>query len=159
MSMSNFTIYGFGFNCTGFDRDCNKRKLIDFIKNHKEAFCKTDDEKELYKEMLDYTEKEKEYDVEDFFENYECDSNGLEGVGAVIANIMSRETGIRFDYCQPDEDCDTLASVVFVKSYPWLLNETEKELTEEKLSNICQKYMDELGITDIPDDLNLEYYI
>ena len=45
-----------------------------------------------------------------------------------------------------------------MKRYPWLFNETEKELTEEKLSNICKKYMDELGITDNPDYLNLEYY-
>lgn len=79
-------------------------------------------------------------------------------MGAVIANIMSRETGIEFAYCQPDENCDTPASVVFDEKYPWLLNETKKELTEEKLSNICKKYMDELGITDDPDYLELEYY-
>lgn len=151
MSMRSSFIYGYGFNS-----DCDEEKLIDFIKNHKEAFCKTDGEKELYKEMLDYTEKE--YDLEDFFENYECDSNGLEGIGAVITNIMSRETGIRFAYCPPDEDCDTLASVVFEERLPWQVNEIEKELTEEKLSNICKKYMNELRIIDDPDYLSLEYY-
>ena len=46
----------------------------------------------------------------------------------------------------------------FDEKYPWLLNEPEKELTEEKLSNICKKYMDELGIADDPDFLELEYY-
>ena len=151
MSMRSSFIYGYGFN-----GDCDEGKLIDFIKEHKETFCKSDREKELYNDMLKHTENE--YDLEDFFENYSCDNTGMKGVGAVIANIMSRETGIRFAYCQPDGDCDTLASIVFDEKYPWLFNETEKELTEEKLSNICKKYMDELGITDNPDYLNLEYY-
>lgn len=151
MSMRSSFIYGYGFNS-----DCDEGKLIDFIKEHKETFCKSDREKELYNDMLKHTENE--YDLEDFFEDYSCDNTGMEGIGAVIANIMSRETGIRFAYCQPDGDCDTLASIVFDEKYPWLFNETEKELTEEKLSNICKKYMDELGITDSPDYLNLEYY-
>lgn len=151
MSMRSSFVYGYGFNS-----DCDEEKLIDFIKNHKEAFCKTDGEKELYEEMLDYTEKE--YDLEDFFENYECDSNGLEGIGAVIANIMSRETGIRFDYCMPDGDCNTLASIVFETGYPWQLNETEKNLTEEKLKEICKTYMDEIGLIKEPDYLELEYF-
>lgn len=149
MSMSSSFIYGYGFNS-----DCDKERLINFIETHKEAFCKTDREKELYNDMLNHTENA----LEDFFENYSCDNTGMGGIGAVIANIMSRETGIRFAYCQPDEVCDTLASVVFEKCYPWQLNECEKELTEEKLSNICKKYMDELGITDNPDYLSLEYY-
>ena len=151
MSMRSSLIYGYGFNS-----DCDEGKLIDFIKEHKETFCESDREKELYNDMLKHTENE--YDLEDFFEDYSCDNTGIKGIGAVIANIMSRETGIRFAYCQPDGDCDTFASVVFEEKYPWMVNETEKELTEEKLSNICKKYMDELGITDNPDYLNLEYY-
>lgn len=133
----------------GFNSNCDEEKLIDFIKEHKEAFCKSDREKKLYNDMLNYTESE--YNLEDFFEDYSCDNTGMTGLGAVIANIMSRETGIRFAYCQPE-------SIVFDEKYPWLFNETEKELTEEKLSNICKKYMDELGVVDNPDYLNLEYY-
>ena len=151
MIMRSSFIYGYGFNS-----DCDEGRLINFIKEHKEAFCKSDREKELYNDMLNHTESE--YDLEYFFEDYSCDNTGIKGIGAVIANIMSRETGIRFTYCQPDGDCDTLASVVFEEKYPWMVNETEKELTEEKLSNICKKYMDELGITNNPDYLNLEYY-
>ena len=151
MSMRSSFIYGYGF-----DSDCAEEKLIDFIKEHKEAFCKSNREKKLYNDMLKHTESE--YDLEEFFEDYSCDNTGMEGMGAVIANIMSRETGIRFAYCQPDGDCGTLASIVFDEKYPWFFNETEKELTEEKLSNICKKYMNELGITDNPDYLNLEYY-
>ncbi|MFR3809012.1 MAG: hypothetical protein ACLTX3_08685 [Lachnospiraceae bacterium] len=79
-------------------------------KNTKETFCESDREKELYNDMLKHIENE--YDLEDFFEDYSCDNTGIKGIGAVIANIMSRETGIRFVYCQPDGDCDTLASIV-----------------------------------------------
>ena len=151
MSMRSSFVYGYGFNC-----DCDEDKLIDFIKNHKKSFCQTEKEKELYKEMLDYTETE--YDLEDFFEDYKCDSNGLEGIGAVIANIMSRETGIRFEYCMPDDDCDTFASVVFETGYPWQLNDIERNISEKALKDTCKKYMDEIGLIDEPDYLELEYF-
>ena len=151
MSMRSSFIYGCGFNC-----DCDDEKLIEFIKAHKETFCKSVAETKLYEKMLKYTENE--YDLKDFFDRYSCESSGIEGNGAVIANIMSRETGIRFMYCQPDGACDTWASVVFEQGYPWQLNEVEKNLTEEKLQAICKQYMDELGITDKPDCLDLEYY-
>lgn len=151
MSMRSSFIYGYGFNC-----DCDDGALVDFIKEHKNTFIKSDEERKLYKKILNYTENE--YDLEDFFENYECDSNGLEGIGAVIANIMSRETGIRFEYCMPDDNCGTLASIVFEPGYPWQFNKVEKDLSEEKLKEICKKYMDELGIVDNPDYLDLEYY-
>ena len=151
MSMRSSFIYGYGFNC-----DCEDEKLIDFVKAHKETFCKSEAEIKLYEEMLKYTESE--YDLEDFFDRYSCESSGMEGNGAVISNIMSRETGIRFMYCQPDGDCDTYASIVFEEGYPWHLNEVEKNLTEEKLQSICKQYMNELGIDDTPDYLNLEYW-
>ena len=146
MSMVSSFIYGYGFHS-----DCDEKKLRDFIKNHQKTFCESDREKELYK-ALD------KCDLEDLFEDYSCDATGTEGVGAVIANIMSRETGIMFEYCLPYCDCGTPAFVVFEATYPWLLNETEKELTIEKLLNICKKYMDELGITGDPDYLCLKYF-
>lgn len=151
MSMRSSFIYGYGFNC-----DCDDEKLIDFVKTHKETFCKSETETKLYEEMLKHTENE--YDLKDFFNGYSCESSGLDGNGAVIANIMSRETGIRFMYCQPNIDCDTYASVVFEESYPWQLNEIEQNLTEEKLSDICKQYIEELGIAVTPDYLTLEYY-
>lgn len=151
MSMRSSFIYGYGFNS-----DCDEGKLIDFIKIHKETFCKSDREKRLYEEMID--DAKKECGLEDFFRGYSCNATGNEGIGATIANIMSRETGIRFEYCLPDDSCETPASVVFTEGYPWQLNETEKSLTEEKLKNICKRYMKELNILSEPDYLNLEYY-
>lgn len=138
MSIRSSFIYGYGFN-----GDCDEGKLIDFIKEHKETFCKSDREKELYNDMLKHTENE--YDLEDFFEDYSCDNTGMKGVGAVIANIMSRETGIRFAYCQPDGDCDTLASIVFDEKYPWLFNETEKELQKKSYQIFVRNIWMNLG--------------
>lgn len=150
MSMQSDFIYGYGFPC-----DCQCRRLFEFIENHKGSFLRNDEEKELYDRIIhmdDFSE------IDEVFENYSCDNTGTEGVGAVIANIMSRETGIRFAYCPNHDECDTKASIVFAEGYPWQLNENEKELTEEKLSDIYKEYMDELGITDEPDYLSLEYY-
>lgn len=154
MSMRSSFIYGFGFYSK-----CDEGKLIDFIKKHKETFCKKDMEKETYNKIISSASNKYALDyLEDIFENYSCDNTGMEGIGAVISNIMSRETGIRFSYCSPDDGCNTPASVLFEKDYPWLLNETECNLTEEVLHNIIKKYMEELGINEEPDYLNLEYY-
>ena len=150
--MKSSFVYGYGFHC-----DCDDEKLIDFVKAHKEAFCKSKAEIKLYEEMLKYTESE--YNLKDFFDGYSCQSSGMQGNGAVISNIMSRETGIRFVYYQPDGNCNTYASILFEEGYPWHLNEAEKNLTKEKLHSICKQYMSELNIGDAPNYLNLEYCV
>lgn len=109
------------------------------------------------KKILTYSPKNK-FNLDDVFCDYDCDSSGCQGLGAVIANIMSRETGVRFDYCQPDGDCDTSAAVLYSESYPWQMNEVERDLTAEKLTEICKTYMNELGIDGEPDFLAQEYY-
>lgn len=152
MSMSTMMVYGFGFEC-----DTEDSILVQFIKNHKEAFCKTAWEKDVYKKILTYSPKN-QFKLADVICDYACDSGGCEGLGAVIANIMSRGTGIRFDYCPPNDDCNTLATVLYSESYPWQMNEVERDLTAEKLTEICKTYMKELGLDDEPDFLAQEYY-
>ena len=68
MSMSSIFVYGYGFHS-----DCDKDRLINFIKNHQKTFCESDREKELY-EALD------KCDLEDLFEDYSCDVTGIKGV-------------------------------------------------------------------------------
>ena len=153
MSMRSFIVYGYGFIVDEVPDD----KLIDFIKNHKDAFCKLNDEKELFNEMLEYTKEE--YDLEDFFDYYYCDSSGQEGRGAVISNIISRETGIRVEYQSGQSDCYSYPSVLFAEGYPWLYNKKEKNLTVDSLTEILLPYAEELGLSrkDI-DTLEIEYY-
>lgn len=85
MSMSTMMVYGFGFEC-----DTEDSILVQFIKNHKKAFCRTAWEKDVYKKILTYSPKN-QFKLADVICDYACDSGGCEGLGAVIANIMSRE--------------------------------------------------------------------
>lgn len=153
MNMKTDIVYGYGFMVDEIPDDV----IIDFIKNHKETFCKSDTENELYEEMLEYTKEA--YDLENFFEMYSCDHTGMEGNGAVISNIISRETGIRFEYQCGDADCNSYPSVLFVETYPWNYNEKEKNLTVESLNEILLPYVIELGLNRSNiDALEIEYY-
>ena len=134
-----------------------KKHEVMVIKNHKVTFCKSDKEKELFEEMLEYTKDE--YDLEDFFDCYSCKMTGMEGNGAVISNIISRETGIRIQYEMGQSDCCSYPSVLFAECMPWHLNEKERNLTVESLTEILLPYVEELGLSrkDI-DALEIEYY-
>ena len=149
MSMRTSIIYGYGFHT-----DCEEKKLIDFIKNHKEFFCKTEEEKDLYRKIT----TDFECDLENMLDGYKSDNGCSEGPGAVIENIMSRETGIRFLYAPANDECGTESAVLFTEGYPWQLNKIEKSLTAESLNKICEKYAEELGIIEEPDYLAQEYY-
>lgn len=151
MSMRTTITYGYGFPC-----ECSRKSIADFIKLHKDSFCVSENEKGIFQRI---TVSDGDPDnLDDIFDHYGCDATGREGIGAVISNIMSRETGIRFEYCGADAACNTPASVIFGAGYPWSFNAVEKDLTAEKLETICKRYADELGITTAPDYLELEYY-
>lgn len=153
MSMSSSFVYGYGFAC-----DFEVKKFIEFVKAHRDAFCRSPKEVEMYDELMAFTGDEDEEDLDELFEDYEPDRHGGYGTGTVIANIMCRETYVTFAFHHSDDECDTDASIVFEQTYPWWYNETEKNLTERKLYEICLKYMDELGIKGAPEHLELEYW-
>ena len=151
--MSNISVvYGYGF-----ETEYNFQKFSDFLKNHRAAFCRSEKENKLYEEFeqLSFSSG---CDIEEFFESYAGDVNEIEGAGSVIANIMYRETGIRFICCLADGDCDTLEAVLFSEKYPWSMTEKEKNLKEKELEKICQDYMSELGIPGHPKYLAQEYF-
>lgn len=165
MSMRTSFVYGYGFACDEVAREA----MISFLKSHKETFIRSDNEKELYDEVMMYEynpfeddepmfKDDEKPELKEIFECYSCDNTALEGLGAVISNIMYRETGIRFEYYTPDADSDTPAAVVFREGYPWNDNEAEKNLTEDSLAITFTKYMKELGLSVEPDYLELEYF-
>lgn len=149
MSMKSGFIYGYGFKF-----DCETRRFADFLSNHKEAFCVADKEREVFSSFESLLEKEDFEGIQELFETY----SERESVGPVVAFIMSQETGIRFDYCSADADCDTPEAILFAETYPWLLNDREKLVKEEELRDICRKYINELNITEKPGFLEQEYY-
>lgn len=151
MSMRSSFVYGYGFEIS-----CDEEKIVDFIKAHNNRFCKSDGEEKIYSNILEYTEGQD--DLEDFFEDYACESSGIEGIGAAISNIMYRETGIRFEYQRGDECCNSYPSIILREGCPWRYNEVEKSLTEKDIFNICKKYMDELDLDTEPNYLGIEYY-
>ena len=150
-------MYGIGF-------EVNKVKtlaIVDFIKNHKEAFCQSETEEQIFNNLENTNNGIFAYNyMEEFFNDYgyACDCSGAEGFGAVISNIMSRETGVIFEYQQGQDDCGSVPTVMF-SNYPvWCYNETEKNLTEDKFYEICDKYMQELGLEGRAGCMEVEYF-
>lgn len=149
-------IYGYGFTLDW--EDLNFRTIADFVLKHKKTFGHTDEEMQI----LDALENAKnEEDLEeimlDIDDTYE-DKNSEEcGCGAMISTIMTREAGIKFQYFSSDYDCDTCPAILWRTTFPWMLDEKEHNLTEEKLHDICRKYMSELGLDDDPEELEQVY--
>lgn len=132
MGMSTDCYYGFGFGADKFD----DKKVVELCKNHKKTL-EDMGEDELIKEI----EENENFD----FEDYEVEPfNGYSYRDAVnvLANIMSTETKIQFSVMQ---DKDGFIYIMFNPQEPWLYNNTEKNLTSEKLLEIYQKYAEELG--------------
>lgn len=139
MSMKTWIVYGMGFEV-----NCSDEALVNFIKKHKTAFCGTEEEVRLFAELRECVPDI--FYLDDIFELYECDVSGCAGPGAAISNIMSRETGISFEYQPGDIDCGSNHTVLLTESMPWHYSEEDKELTEDKLIAILRKYAAELGI-------------
>ena len=158
MSMRSSFVYGFGFEVY----DVKPLALIGFIENHKETLIKSDLEREMV-ETINNTENGLfAYNIaEEYFEDWEyaCDVTGQEGFGAVISNVISRETGIRIEYQMGQSDCGSYPSVLLAETYPWLYNEKERNLTVDSLTEILLPYAEELGLSkDDIDALEIEYY-
>lgn len=161
------TVCGYGFAVVDIDNSDEFEETMDpfvtakFLKNHREAFGVTEQEKDILKKMDNAKDDDALEEVMmRLVENRYCDDETLEyGLGAVVATVMRRETGIRFKYYGPDSDYCTPPAVVFIPDYPWNTNETEQNLKEEDLCCICQKYMTEIGLDDTPGETELEYTI
>lgn len=137
MGVKNTIIYGYGFKDI-FTID----EIANFIKNHKETFCKSAKEFELYDKVLKYTNVE-ELEDDFYMSGYECDNSSAMGIRAAISNIMSRETGINFQYEKGDGYSTPM--IMLAEHMPWNYNDIEKKLTEKSLRDICIKYAKELG--------------
>lgn len=157
MSMRSSFVYGMGFEVDKVKASA----MVDFIKKHKETFCQSETEKQIFNDLENTDNGIFAYNyMEEFFDDYSyaCDCSCAEGFGAVISNIMSRETGIRFEYQQGQDDCGSVPTVMFSDAPVWCYNEAEKNLTEDKFYEICDKYMQELRLEGRADYMEVEYY-
>ena len=145
MSMASTFAFGFGFNL-----NVDNNKIVEFVKRHKESFCKKLSEFDFFDELCSTKDED---DLDDLLYEYDCDIYGDHGNGAVISTIMRRETGISFGFFNGDYK----KAIIFPERMPWLLTPKERDLTEESLSEIISGYMDELGIEKFPEHIKVEY--
>ena len=160
MSMSTNIIYGKGSEITA------SNKIVDFIRNHRSTLEEIQTKISQYRspEQLSYSDLFADIDVKEpvsidelyeKYRNFQSGYTSIEGLSGVVADVMSKETDVRMDFLREQEE-DT-EYIVFTEALPWHLNDTEKELTEESLTDIFKKYFDELEIPLEMGDVKLEY--
>lgn len=145
MSTSYGGVYGYGLDTEQLEA-INQETLALFIKNHFSDFNKIwedCEEKPLEEASLE--------DIIAFFEDYESDTGAYEKTAMIeiIADVMSKETGIRFDFFAFEGEM----VLVFAETMPWYLNEKERALTGvDELQEIFNPYLCELGISNTKID-------
>lgn len=150
----SYTISGFGFSV----RKVIPLAMYNFLKNHRSSI---DEEATELLEFIDNPNVTKDdiNNMYDTFDYMECEMTCDQGLNAMIANIMVRETDIQFEYHASDNSNYDTDIVILPESMPWQHTETEKQLTEETLTQICSKYVKELGLADTNIGIRtIEYY-
>lgn len=124
------TVFGFGFEVRGIPDG-----FFQFIKDHKDSWVESEEDEEALKTASEYEEEGcTDEDIEALFAYRDrIDKDGDEGWGTLIADIMTKETGITFEKYQknlyisypcntdcimcdldavPDEKKDSIAGIV-----------------------------------------------
>lgn len=150
MSMQTECIYGIGFQIK-----IEPDQLQKFLQDHKESLEQLKNVESVL-ECLDLDED----DFEDALLGFEYwPNNGFgDNLTAIIADIMSVETGLPIAYYPPAED-DDQESILYEQAYPWEMNDKEKNLTKDELTTMFEKYAKELDSNiKIDDAIALEFY-
>ena len=150
MSMQTECIYGIGFQIK-----IEPEGLQKFLQNHRESLKQLKNVESVL-ECLDLDED----DFEDALLGFEYwPNNGFgDSLTAIIADIMSVETGLPIAYYPPAED-DDRESILYDRAYSWEMNDKEKNLTKDELTTLFEKYAKELDSNiEVDDDIKLEYY-
>lgn len=152
MSMSYGAVYGYGLNTKQLEA-INQETLALFIKRHSSKFNKVWEDCED-KPLEEASLKE----IIDFFYDYESDTGTYSQMAMIelIADVMTKETGVRFGFFSFEEDMVLL----FTEAMPWRLNEKEKALNSvEDLQKVFQPYLCDLGLPEEKiDAVELEWW-
>jgi len=157
MSMQTSITYGYGVDINvicvelkAFLRFYEKHLPEDYKKMLEKAESEgfdienLNEENEEFSDWLDgYVEAEDEYDI-----------SGCGSFYSVIAYIMRKETGVFIDEVRSEYDW----AIMHPETHPWYMNETEKNLTEEKLCEIFKKYFAELDVDVVPNYVRVESF-
>ena len=154
MSMSTSIVYGKGCQIQ------KSPKICEFILNHKETLMKGIEANtrayELLEELINDAKKmisDQLYENYYYFEGRYSSDEGLENI---IADVISIETDVRVQFNEHQDNGKKY--ILFSESLPWYLTDTEKNLTEDSLTDILKKYFGELDIPVELEDLKLEYF-
>jgi len=148
--MQTECIYGIGFQIK-----IEPVELQKFLQDHRESLNQLKDVESVL-ECLDLDED----DFEDALLGFEYwPNNGFgDSLTAIIADIMSVETGLPIAYYPPAED-DDHESILYEQAYPWEMNDKERNLTKDEITTMFEKYAKELDSNiEVDDDIRLEYY-
>ena len=148
MSMIVDHVYGYGFEISFGGDNFDSKKFFDFLRNHKETIKGLYDGESIIKFIENENPDSDEF-CEEVADRENCEGYGYNSARNVVADIMNKETGLRFTN-QFDMDSGT-EYVMLPECMSWLLNEKEKNTTEQELHDICKKYMDELGFSTEED--------
>jgi transcriptional regulator with XRE-family HTH domain len=133
------TVEGVGF-CID---DVPEYVIINFLHNHKDTFCKTEKESEMFEKLTTGTP------MSEVFTSYSTEARcaGDDHWGVAAVNIMYRETGIRFELWEDSHHMypyENRSLIMFSQSMPYHLNDAEKELSHDSLIQILDRYAREL---------------
>ena len=146
MSMKSWTEYGYGFPLNSGDN----------IEAIKKFICDNAQADSVHHELrINDEEKAKIMKCEDTGEIYEILDKYP---SCVIAEMINVKEGTTFFRGYP-QDCDTDQEEMIGAEpmYSWQMNEKEKSLTQEQITEILEKYAGMLGISAKPDFFNAEY--
>ena len=175
MSMDSSVTYGRGFKVFedwgGYRYLFNNESILNFFKKHINSLNNQESEivKEIFelkKQCLNDDESIENVNFEDYLSELAmlddieaefCGDN--EKIFTIIANIISRETGLSIGYFENTDQ--SIGAILFEVLYPWLLNEKERELkSTEDFDKIIKKYFSELYENPFDDEWynTIDYY-
>lgn len=150
MSMQTDYIYGIGFQIK-----IEPDQLQKFLQDHRESLNQLKGVENVL-ECLDLDEDDFEYALLGF--EYWPNNGFGDSLTAIIADIMSVETGLPIAYYPSTED-DDRESILYEPAYSWEIGDKEKNLTKDELTTMFEKYAKELDSNiEVDDDIRLEYY-
>ena len=162
MSNINPTISGYGFELDV--NDISYSMFTNFIIAHEETIRSRTNYQEI--SLLEFIKKNRNADTIDVsdlteipnFADIKNDFNESRtyGIEAIIANIISNETGLRLQY-EHTEDYTQTNCILLPYRAPWEYDEVEAKLNANALINMLMPYFEELGIKPTLTEIHVEY--
>ncbi len=136
------TVEGMGFYTDGLDPEI----VREFFRSHKDSFCRTKEEEKAFNEIVMTDADLSGIADADIECNVEPSTEPC--WQTMICTVMMRETGIRMEYWEPNEDerknWNDRPAIMLSDKSPWLYNEAEKDLSAVSFLELLDGYAVEL---------------